>query len=55
MAKKGKVVYVPQITNHDKPQIDIPQVLNKEKKVKISEIFEGLDSKKTLKKSKIKK
>lgn len=39
--KKLKNVNVPQIKNHDKPQIDIPNELNKEKKVKINEIFDN--------------
>tara|TARA_Y100000385_G_C13032260_1_gene611328 strand:- start:683 stop:865 length:183 start_codon:yes stop_codon:yes gene_type:complete len=52
MAKKskGKVVNVPQIKDHDKPQIDIPKELNKEKKVKVNDIFEGINSKKSNKK-----
>tara|TARA_R100000541_G_scaffold44759_2_gene51816 strand:+ start:1359 stop:1541 length:183 start_codon:yes stop_codon:yes gene_type:complete len=52
MAKKskGKVVNVPQIKNHDKPQINIPEELNKEKKVKVNDIFEGMGSKKSNKK-----
>jgi len=48
MPKKNyKNVNVPQVTNHDKPQIDIPKELNKEKKVKINEIFDNSKNKKT--------
>lgn len=51
--KKNINVNVPQIKNHDKPQIDIPKELNKEKKVKINEIFDNSKNQK-IKNKKIK-
>lgn len=44
--KKYKIVNVPQIKDHNKPQIDIPKELNKEKKVKVNDIFDQSQNKK---------
>lgn len=46
MPKKYKKVIVPQIKDHDRPQIDIPKELDKEKKVKVNDIFDHSKNKK---------
>lgn len=45
MVKKNKTTKVAPITNHDKPQIDLTKIFEKEKKIKPEKIFEGYNNK----------
>tara|TARA_R110002050_G_scaffold22928_2_gene62315 strand:- start:2307 stop:2468 length:162 start_codon:yes stop_codon:yes gene_type:complete len=52
MPKKGKVVNVKPITNHNKLQIDILELMKKEKKATPDMIFQGYAKPKPKKKVK---
>ena len=52
MPKKGKVVYLKPITDHNKLQFDILEIMKKEKKPTPDMIFEGYNKPKMAKQNK---